>query len=107
MTVIQINDDQGRPRLELQVDPSGNPGVWRSTPSDGPGVSLSVNRHGNGISVSDAEGKPCIMLGVGHAKTGDPRGPGPQIDVLDEQNGRGWSVFDGPHEIIANSEPEQ
>ncbi|MDM4019636.1 hypothetical protein, partial [Roseiconus lacunae] len=25
MTAVQINDDTGRPRLELQVDPQGNP----------------------------------------------------------------------------------
>jgi hypothetical protein len=98
-TVIQIKDDAGRPRLELQVDPDGNPGIRLVTSNGAAGVSMSVSARGNGISVADFDGKPCISLGVPHPDSGDPRAPRPAIDVIDERGGRVWSVFDGVHEL--------
>lgn len=97
MTVVQINDDNGRPRLELQVDPSGNPAIRLATPNDGSGVSLAVNEVGNGMSIGDFEGKTCIMLGVPHPDSDDPRGPHPDIHVFDEDTGRQWSAFNGEY----------
>jgi hypothetical protein len=100
-TLIQINDDDGRPRLELQVDQNGNPGIRLSTPNGGSGVSISINDpHGNGLSIGDSEGNPCIMLGVPHPDSDDPRGPHPIIDVLDRHGRRGWSVFGGAYDLL-------
>lgn len=63
-TVIQVSDDAGRPRLELQVDREGNPGIRLSTPTGASGVSISVNAgHGNGMSIADKDGLPCIEIG--------------------------------------------
>lgn len=104
-TVIQINDDGGRPRLELQVDPHGNPSIRLSTPNDGSGISMSVNDGiGNGISIGDCEGKPCITIGMPHPKSNDPRGTHPEITVTDELGRRGWSVFGGTYELPDNGE---
>lgn len=99
-TVIQIKDDAGRPRLELQVDPDGNPGIRLVTSTGASGVSISANAgQGNGMSIADMDGKPCISLGVPHPDSGDPRAPRPAIDVIDERGRRVWSVFDGVHEL--------
>jgi hypothetical protein len=103
-TVIQIKDDHGRPRLELQVDPQGNPGIRLVAPNGGSGVSMSVtDGQGNGISIADFESKPCISLGIPHPDSRDPRGPRPVIDVIDERGQRVWSVFEG---VRALREPE-
>jgi hypothetical protein len=105
-TVIQINDDRGRPRLELQVDSSGNPSIRLSTPNDGCGVSMAVSDgHGNGLSVGDSDGKPCIMIGVPHPDSNDPRGPHPEITLIDELARRGWTAFDGEYKLPDNEKP--
>lgn len=97
-TVIQINDDNGRPRLELQVDPHGNPSIRLSNPNDGAGISMAVSDgNGNGLSIGDFEGKPCIMMGIPHPDSNDPRGPHPDITVLDELSHRGWTAFSGEY----------
>lgn len=99
-TVIQINDDAGRPRLELQVDSRGNPGIRLVASNGGFGVSIGVSDgQGNGISIADVEGHPCIMLGVPHPDSPDPRGRQPAIDVIDEHGRRAWSVFEGVHPL--------
>lgn len=98
-TLIQINDDAGRPRIELQVDHKGNPSIRLSTPNDGGGVSIGVNDGlGNGLSVGDHEGKPCIIIGVPHPDSGDPR-THPEITILDPQSCRGWTAFSGSYVI--------
>lgn len=96
MTVLQINDDDGRPRLELQVDPNGNPSIRLATPNDAAGISLAVSNHsGNGISVGDSEGRACITLSVPHPGSNYPPGSHPEIRILDESTGRQWSTSDG------------
>ncbi len=105
-TVIQIKDDAGRPRLELQVDPDGNPGIRLVTSNGAPGVSISVTAgQGTGMTITDLNGKPCISLGVPHPDSGDPRSPRPAIDVIDECGRRFWSVFDGLHELPETEDP--
>lgn len=102
--VIQIKDDSGLPRLELQVDGQGNACIRLITPNGGSGVSIAAaDGQGNGMSIADFEGKPCISLGVPHPDSGDPRAPRPAIDVIDEHGQRVWSVFDGVHELQRGS----
>ena len=99
-TMIQINDDTGRPRLVLQVDPKGTPSIALFGSMNDPGISMAVNEElGRGISVSDAEGNRCISLGVAGPGSQDPRGPYPRIDVLDIPGKRQWSVFDGVYDM--------
>ncbi|MFM7922646.1 MAG: hypothetical protein ACKPJJ_20695, partial [Planctomycetaceae bacterium] len=88
----------GRPRLELQVDPNGSPSIRLSTPNDGAGISMAVSDgNGNGLSIGDFLGKPCIMMGIPHPDSNDPRGPHPDITVLDELSHRGWTAFSGEY----------
>ncbi len=99
MTLIQINDDAGRPRLELQVDSNGNPNIRLSTPNDGSGVSLGVNdESGNGISVGDYKGNSCILIGVSNPASQNPNGTRPDIILFDEAKQIAWSAFDGTYE---------
>jgi hypothetical protein len=95
LTVIDVKDDAGRPRITLQVDDKGGSSITLFTLSGGSGVSLAATRAGNGVSIADVEGRPCIMAGVSGLDSHDPRGPGPKLDVLDEDKRRTWSVFDG------------
>lgn len=108
-TVIQIKDDAGRPRLELQVDPDGNPGIRLFTSTGASGVSIAATAgRGNGMSISDMDGRPGISLGVPHPDSGDPRAPRPASDVIDERGQRVWSVFDGVHKLReAESAPSE
>ena len=102
-TVVQINDDNGRPRIELQVDENGNPCIRLLTPNDGSGVSMAVNDGvGNGLSIGDFEGKPCIMIGIPHPDSDDPRGPHPDITLIDGLSRRGWTAFDGEYKLPGN-----
>lgn len=99
-TVFHIKDDDGCPRLTLQVDCRGNPSVLLSTPNGGAGVSMAVNAdRGNGFAIGDSAGRPLIQMGVPGEKSEDPRGPHPSIDVLDKNGGRGWSVFGGAYQL--------
>lgn len=99
-TVIHINDDDGRPRLTLQVDDHGNPSLCLFTRNNSPGVAMAVNNgHGNGLSITDWQGKSCIMLGIPAPESNDPRGQHPDITVIDEQGRRTWSAFAGTYNL--------
>lgn len=99
-TVVHVNDDTGRPTITLQVDDRGNPSICLFSRSSAPGVSMAVSRElGNGLSISNTEGKPCIMMGVPGPESGDPRGPTPEITVIDEKGRKTWSVFGGEFPI--------
>jgi hypothetical protein len=103
-TVIHINDGQGRPSLTIQVDDQGNAGICLFNRDNSTGVSLGVNNgRGNGLSVADPSGQPCIILGAPGPDSDDPRGPSPEITVLDSHGQRMWSAFGGqqPTKITA------
>jgi hypothetical protein len=106
-TVIQINDDAGRPRLEFQVDCDGNPCLRLVESTGTSGVEIvATAQKGNGISVAGSDGKQFISLGVSHPDSVDPRGARPTIDVVDLKNQQMWSVFDGVQRLPA-SEADQ
>lgn len=95
-TVIRINDDAGRPRLELQVDLSG-PSIRLSTPNDGTGMGFSVNEKvGNGLVIGDHNGLPSVTFGVPHPDSKSPI-KHPDITILDRQSGRGWTATSGTY----------
>ena len=92
--------------MEVQVDPKGNPSICLSTPNGGSGVFMAVvDGNGNGLSIGDFEGKPCIMMGVPHPDSNDPRGPHPDITMIDELAHRGWTAFDGEYKLPDNEKP--
>lgn len=101
MTIIQLNDDSGRPRLELQVDWEGNPSIRLMQANGQLGISMAANRgNGNGISICDAEGAPSVRLGISDPNnTRDPRAPHSELTVVDPFRKRGWSPFDGVYEL--------
>lgn len=86
-TSIEINDDAGQPRIELEVVDDGSPFLRLNMPNQVAGVSLGVNEgQGNGMSIYDHEGRPLVMLGVSHPASDDPRGAHPDVVVLDPEN---------------------
>lgn len=94
--VIHLYDEEGRPRITLQVNDRGNPSICLFNQQNSPCVSMSVNdRRGNGLTICDSEGKPCIMAGIPGPDSDDPRGPAPEITVVDELGHRMWTVFNG------------
>lgn len=96
MTVVRINDDSGRPRVEIQVAPDGTPSIRLSTPNDGAGVSMSVNsKSGNGISIGDYKGDTCISMGVDSSDSQNPNGSRPDIVLFDHDKQIAWSAFAG------------
>ena len=97
-TTIQLNGDDGRPRLELQVDAKGSC-IRLLNPNDSSGVSLAVQfGECNGIFIGDGGGRTCITLGIHDPKSNHPPGPHPDIHIIDERTGRFWSAMDGLHE---------
>lgn len=97
--VVQINGDDGRPRIELQVYPTAA-SISLLNDNLSTGVSFAVNYdQSNGMCISTVDGKPCIMLGISGPKSNDPRGPHPDITIHDEIDKRFWSVRDGARTI--------
>ena len=83
LTVFQMFDDSGTPRIELQVSDEGCV-VRLNTPKDAQGVSLaSSNRRGNGLSINRDDNTPAIRIGVSHPESGDPRGEHAELIVYD------------------------
>jgi hypothetical protein len=107
-TLIQIYDDAGEPRIELQVGSDNNPGIRLNMPNSDAGVSLAVNKgHGNGMSINDHEGKPLVTLGVSYLDSDDPRSPHPEVVVLDPGKRRAWSSTNGPYAIPSQEEVDE
>lgn len=107
-TSIQLNDDAGQPRIELEVVDDGSPFVRLNMPSQVPGVSIAANdQQGNGLSVYDHEGKPLIKIGISHPESDDPRGPTPEMVVLDPISRRAWSSTNGSYAIPSQEELDE
>ncbi len=99
-TYICLNDDEGHPKITLQVDDQGNPSIALYTRNNSSGVSMAVNdSHGNGLVIHGSDGKTHIMLGVPGPESNDPRGQTPDITVIDENGRKNWSAFEGTYEI--------
>ncbi len=106
-TVIHVNDGQGRPSLTIQVDHQGNASISLFNQNKSSGISLAVNNgRGNGLGVADPSGTPCIVLGAPGPESDDPRGPHPEITVLDTHGQRMWSVFGGQQSIPVSAGPD-
>lgn len=107
-TSIQINDDDGQPRIELEVVDDGSPFVRLNMPGQVLGVAIAANdKQGNGLSVYDHEGKPLINIGISHPESVDPRGPTPEIVVLDPLSRRAWSSTNGAYAIPSQEEVDE
>ena len=99
-TVVHLHDDEGRPRIMLQVDARGNPAICLFNSNNSPGISTAANAGlGNGLTICDPDGKPVIIMGIPGPESEDPRGSKPEITVFDEQSRTGWTVSDGTYEI--------
>ena len=105
-TKLQMNDDKGNPRIEIQIDHQGNPSIRLLTTTDGGGVSIAVNEGlGNGLSIGDHEGNPLISIGVPDPDSPDPRGP--HISVINPEGNVGWSAFNGTYAISPQASDQQ
>lgn len=90
--VVQLNDGNGLPRIELQVDDQGC-SIRLNTPDDARGVSLQVaDGIGTGIGVNDQKGDPRIRIGISHPESADPRGCHPEVTMIDDGIQRSWTV---------------
>jgi hypothetical protein len=95
-TWLHMNDEQGRPRLSLQVNELGS-SVCLYSQNDATLSMKASEAHGVGIWVSDRASNSSVSIGVPGPKSGDPRGIHPDITVMEA--GRGWSVFTGTYQI--------
>ena len=85
LTVFQMFDDSGTPRIELQVSDEGCV-VRLNTLGDSQGVSIaSSNDRGNGLSINRDDNRPAIAIGVSNAESGDPRGEYAELIVYDDE----------------------
>lgn len=73
LTVIQIFDDNGMPRLELQVT-NDEAGIRIVDKSDKASISLATRKDGSGMSLRNAEGSLSIVAGVANDTERDPDG---------------------------------
>lgn len=92
---IELLDPSGQPRLELQLDDTGEPSVrlWNGT--HGLAITMSVSSDGNCILVGNKQGQPRILLGVIESSDATSLQPHADIQVVDEKGGRQWSSFAG------------
>ena len=95
-TVLHLNDNDGRPRITLQIDGNGNPGLILFAADNSPGVSLAVKDDGSGLSITRGDNPSIISIGV--PGPSNARGSHPSIDVIDSAGHRTWSVFTGMRE---------
>lgn len=104
-TLLQIFDDGGKPRIELQVDGTGNASIALKNVNGGStGVSMVVSESGNGWGVNDHRGVPCISCGVGHPESNHPGGP--NISVVDRKATLGWNAFHGVYSLPIQGEED-
>ena len=91
LTVFQMFDASGTPRVELQVSDEGCV-VRLNTLGDSQGVSIAAsNSRGNGLSINRDDNRPAIVMGVSHPDSGDPRGEFAEVVVHDSDgNQKHW-----------------
>jgi hypothetical protein len=73
LTVIQIFDDNGMPRLELQVS-NDEAGIRIIDKSDKAKILLATRKDGSGMSLQNAEGSLSIVAAVANDAERDPGG---------------------------------
>lgn len=73
VTVIQIFDDNGMPRLELQVS-NDEAGIRIIDKSDNAKILLATRKDGSGMSLQNAEGSLSIVAAVANETERDPDG---------------------------------
>ena len=76
----------------LQVDPDGNPSIALFTEGNVPAISLAVNERGNGMGVANADGVPCIEVGVPNRHANHPSGDQPVVNIRDQCGRLLWST---------------
>ena len=93
--IFHMYDAEGRPRVTIQLDASGDPYIMLFTSRNAPAISLSVlGDKGNGIQIGrPGDGAPQIILSApgkdGHAEFGDE----PSITIISSQ---GQNLIIGP-----------
>jgi hypothetical protein len=91
-TVFQMLDDDGLPRIELQVSNEGC-SIRLNTLGDAQGITVSVSdTAGNGLSINGHDGSPAIRMGISHPESNDPRGNHPELTMYDDTKQKTWSV---------------
>ena len=91
--VFHLSDHVGRPRITLQVDRDGNPGICLFTEDNAPAVSIGIHRdRGNGMFIGDADGVPCVEIGIPNAGSDHPLGESPFVVVRDHDGQQLWST---------------
>ena len=93
LTVFQMFDEAGTPRIELQVSEEGCV-VRLNTLGDSQGVSIGAsNNRGNGLSINRDDNRPAITMGVSHPDSGDPRGEYAELTIHDDDgNQKSWPI---------------
>lgn len=84
-TQVQLNDDQGTPKLSLEIGPDGNPYVTLFGAGGEPAVNVGINDAGPGITVRDGRSSASIQLAVPARAQDSPIGDAPQIIIADRE----------------------
>lgn len=95
-TVIQIFDENGLPRLELQVS-NAESGIRIIDKSSKASISLSTRVDGSGMSIRNAEGSLSIIAGVANDSELDPNGKRqrPRLELHDHTSKKTLYLQDG------------
>ncbi|MDC0935542.1 hypothetical protein OAS39_04585 [Pirellulales bacterium] len=63
--MLDLNDKNGCPRIQIQLDEAGNPFIALFTKDSSVACSLmSDTNRGNGLSINDGGGRPMVSIGA-------------------------------------------
>ena len=95
LTLFSILDDNGMPRLELQVC-GDETGIRISDTCGNVSISIASRSDGGGLVVNDSDGNGAIVAGVSSAEHRDPDGniPKPRLEIRDRETGKTWRAQD-------------
>ena len=95
LTLFSIFDDNGKPRLELQVC-GDETGIRISDACGNVSISIGSRSEGGGFVINDSDGIGGIVAGVSSAEDRDPDGniPKPRLEIRDRESGKTWRAQD-------------
>ena len=90
---FDLNDTKGCPRIQLQLDSTGNPSLSLWTSDSTLCCQISSNEtSGNGLTISDIEGRPKVIIGVPERGSDVAGSEEAEITVLDREGQIIWST---------------
>ena len=82
-TLVRLNDDQGTPKLSLEIGPDGKPYVTLFAAGGEAAVNVGINDAGLGMGIRDSQSSASIQLAVPTRAQDSSIGNAPQIIIAD------------------------